>query len=87
MNDRTGLWAGLAGVGLVVACCGGPLLLGAIGAVSASVLLGWATHALFPALGLLVALATLVLYLRSRRTHATVGCRDDRRGTPARNLG
>lgn len=83
MSDRTGLWAGLAAVGLLTVCCGGPLL---IGAISASVLLGWATHAFIPVTGLLVVVAGLAVYLRSRRARAGSECCDDRTGTPLRNL-
>ena len=85
MNDRTGIWAGLAGIGLLAVCCGGPLLIGAIGAAGVSVLLGWTTHALIPAAGLLVVMAGLAFYLRSRRARAASECCDDRTGTPLRN--
>lgn len=83
MNDRAGIWAGLAGIVLVALCCGGPLLVGAIGA---SALLAWGTHFILPAVGLLVVVLALVFYLRLRRTHATRDCCDDRSTAPPRNL-
>lgn len=85
MNDRTGIWAGLAGIGLLVICCGGPLLIGAIGVLSASALLGWATHIVLPAAGLLVVVLAFAFYLRSRRGHAR-DCCDDGSATPPRNV-
>lgn len=86
MNDRTGLWAGLAGIGLVALCCGGPLLFGAVGVLSVSALAGWTIPVVLSGVGLLVIVAGLVWYVRVRRTHAASKCCDDRTGTSLRNL-
>jgi NADH:ubiquinone oxidoreductase subunit 2 (subunit N) len=86
MSDRTGLWAGLAGIVLVLACCGGPFLVGAIGVLSVSALAVWATRIALPAAGLLVVVAGLFFYLRFRRTHADSGCCDERAGKSSRKL-
>jgi membrane protein implicated in regulation of membrane protease activity len=86
MNERPTLWASLAGIGLVALCCGGPLLIGAIGALSASALLGWATHIVLPAAGLLAVVVALVFYLRFRRARAAHGCCEEQTETPVRNL-
>lgn len=70
MNERPPFWAAIAGIGLVTVCCGGPLLVGAIGVLSASALLGWATYLAWPAVALLLAgVMALVFYRRFRRTH------------------
>lgn len=86
MANGSTLWAGLAGTGLVAACCGAPLLAGAIGAVGLSALLAWGTRIILPAAGLAIVAASLVLYSRFRRTRVPSACCDDRPGTPARNL-
>ncbi len=69
MNERPTFWAALAGIGLVTVCCGGPLLVGAIGVLSASALLGWATYLAWPAVALLAGVMALFFYCRFRRTH------------------
>jgi hypothetical protein len=86
MNERPTLWAALAGIGLVMVCCGGPLLVGAIGVLSASAVLSWANHIFLPATGLLAGVAALVLYRRFRRAHTTSACCEARTDTPPRNL-
>ena len=86
MNERPTLWAALAGIGLVAVCCGGPLLIGAIGVLSASVLLAWITHIFLPATGLLAGVVALVFYRRFHRAHAVSACGEDRTATPSRNL-
>jgi len=82
MSDRTGLWAGLAGIVLVLACCGGPFLV----VLSVSALAVWATRIALPAAGVLVVVAGLFFYLRFRRTHADSGCCDERAGKSSRKL-
>ncbi len=69
MNEGPTFWAALAGIGLVTVCCGGPLLVSAIGVLSASALLGWATYLAWPAVALLAGVMALVFYRRFRRTH------------------
>jgi hypothetical protein len=81
MNERPMLWTGLPGIGLVVLCCGGPLLVGAIGV---SALLTWGTHFIWPAAGLVIVAVALVLYSRFRRTHAASERCDDPTGAPSR---
>lgn len=83
MTDRSTLWAGLAGIGLVALCCALPLLVVAIGA---SALLAWATHSILVAAGSLIVAAMLVLCSRFRRTRAASECCNEPTGTPLRKL-
>jgi len=86
MNERPPFWAALAGIGLVTVCCGGPLLVGAIGVLSASALLGWATYLAWPAVALMAGVMALVFYRRFRRTHTVSGRCDGRMGASSESL-
>lgn len=72
MNERPPFWAALAGIGLVTVCCGGPLLVGAIGGLSALALLGWATYLAWPAVALLAGVMALVFCRRFSRTYTVL---------------
>ncbi|MDE2167640.1 MAG: hypothetical protein KGJ66_15050 [Alphaproteobacteria bacterium] len=85
MIDRSPLWAGGAGVALVAACCGIPLLAGVLGTASVTALLLWGVRILVPAIGLAIVTAALVFYFRFRRVCAQSARCDERPGTPARN--
>jgi hypothetical protein len=85
MDNRSTIWAGLAGLGLALFCCGGPLLIGAISALSMSALVVWGGHIILPTASVAIVVAALALYARFRRFHAP-GCCDARPGTPERNL-
>lgn len=86
MIDRFRLWVGGAGVALVAACCGIPLLAGGVlGTASVAALLLWGVRILVPAIGLAIVAATLVFYFRFRRVCAQSARCDERPGTPARN--
>ncbi len=86
MNERSTIWAAVAGIGLVTVCCGGPVLIGALSILSASVLLGWATHIFFPTAILLAVVVGVVGYARFRRTRAAIESCSNRSDKPARTL-
>lgn len=86
MNEHLTFWAALAGIGLFTVCCGGPLLVGAIGVLSATALLGWATYLAWPAVALLAGVMALVFYRRFRRMHTVSECCEDRASTSSGSL-
>jgi len=85
MPNRSTLWAGLGGAGLVAVCCGAPLLAGAIGALGFSALLAWGTRIILPVAGLAIVAMALVVYPRFRRARAQTSCCGDRNVTSSGN--
>jgi len=82
MADRSTLWAGLGGGGLLATCCGLPVLASAIGTTGIASVLTWRARAVLPIIGLPAVAGAVVLFLRGRRKHLAAICCDN----PARPI-
>ena len=85
-GDRSTIFAALGVAGLASLCCGGPLLIGGLSVLGASVLLGRATYLILPSAILLAVVAGLAFFARFGWAKASgKPCRDGS-GKPARIL-
>lgn len=73
MNDRTNMPIGVIAAMLVALCCGAPLLIVALGALSTAGLMAWFSESVYvviPVLFVGLGLVSVWLYRRGARTKA-----------------
>lgn len=69
--DRKLLTTGIVGTVVAALCCFTPVLVGLLGVVGLSAVLGWIDYVLFPALAVFLALTGYALWRRQRRQSRT----------------